>query len=214
MRLITFGCSNTYGQGLPDCHLVDKTGDFRAGPHPSKHAWPAVLGKLLNRETFNLSCPGASNRAICYNVLNFSFEPTDIVVCHWSFIHRHAVIYKDKPILNLGIWDIPERQIGESYQRYITTIDCDYNLMIESCGYIDHAHRYLKDKVQCLYHVVFKQEEFDQRPDWCSFDFIANAGYFNRSFPLALDNAHTGINGHKELAKTIFNQHLESLRGC
>lgn len=210
-RLITFGCSNTYGQGLPDCHLVDKTGSFRAGPHPSKHAWPAVLGKLLNRETINLSCPGASNRAICYNVLNFSFEPTDIVVCHWSLINRYAVIYKDKPMLNLGLWDIPEWQIGESYVKYIATVDNDYDRMIESSSLIDYTNLYLKDKIDQSFNICFNRREFKDMPNWVSFVFDLDAAFYNVEYPLALDNAHTGIQGHRELAKSIYKLYTDRI---
>lgn len=209
MRLVAFGCSNTYGQGLPDCHFLTKGGNSQPGPHPSKYAWPAQLGKMLDASSvINMGRPGASNKQIWNTVMNFKFEPDDFVVCHWSLIHRSCIIYPHKDLLALGLWPIPEKDIGEAYRRYIASVDCDYNLMIESCGFIDHAHRYLQERVQYLYHVTFNIGEFNQRPEWCSFEFIADAGFYNRSFPLALDNSHTGVQGHKELAKEIFNQHL------
>ena len=43
--LITFGCSFTYGHGLPDCIGGP---DGHAGPTPSEQAWPAMLGKIIN----------------------------------------------------------------------------------------------------------------------------------------------------------------------
>lgn len=214
-RLVAFGCSNTYGQGLPDCHFVNRAGGNEPGPHPSKHAWPAVLGKLLNTtETINMGKPGASNKQIWNTIMNFDFRSDDFVVCHWSLIHRSCIIYPHKDLLALGLWPNPEKDIGDAYRRYITTVDCDYNLMTESCGFIDHAHHYVKDRVKHLYHLTFRQHEFEHKPKWCSFDFAVEAGYFNRSFPLALDNSHTGIQGHKELAKEILNRHLEGLSGC
>lgn len=210
MRLIAFGCSNTYGQGLPDCHFTTKTGSFMPGPHPSKHAWPAQLGKMLDLKTvINMGVPGASNKQIWNNIMNFEFEPDDFVVCHWSLIHRSCIIYEHKDLLALGLWPIPEKEVGDAYRRFLASTNSDYNLMIESCGFIDHVHCLLKDKVKHLYHIVFRKQEFDLRPKWCSFDFIAEAGYFNRSFPLALDASHTGVQGHKELAKNIFNKHID-----
>jgi hypothetical protein len=211
-RLIAFGCSNTFGQGLPDCHFVNKAGKSYPGLHPSKHAWPAQLDKLLNiDEVLNMGKPGSSNKQIWNTIMNFKFQPDDFVVCHWSLIHRSCILYEHKDLLALGLWPIPERHIGESYQRYLSFADSDYNLMIESCGFIDHAHLFLKNRVKHLYHVVFKKDEFEKKPDWCNFDFITEAGYFNLNFPLALDNSHTGVQGHKELAKEIFNKHLESM---
>jgi hypothetical protein len=207
-RLIAFGCSNTYGQGLPDCHLIDRTGGYRAGPHPSKHAWPSVLGKLLNRETINLGSPGASNRAIWNNIVNFNFNSDDIVVCHWSLIHRYAVIKKDCKI-DLGLWDIPEYKISEAWVRYITEINDDYDRMLESVALIDHANLFLKTRVPVLLNVSFNQVEFENKPKWCNFKFDLDAAYYNIEFPLALDNAHTGLQGHKELAKQLFKFILE-----
>ena len=53
-RLIAFGCSNTYGQGLEDCHILPNF----PGPSPSKTAWPNTLGNLLNcSEVINQSKP-------------------------------------------------------------------------------------------------------------------------------------------------------------
>lgn len=212
-RLIAFGCSNTFGQGLPDCHFVNKSGRSYPGLHPSKHAWPAKLGKLLNVEqVINMGKPGSSNKQIWHTAINFEFEPDDFVVCHWSLVHRSCIIYPNKDLLALGLWPIPEREIGDAYQKFITTADCQHDLMIESCGFIDHAHLFLKDRVKYLYHVSFRPDEFDNLPSWTSFEFITHAGYFNLNYPRALDNSHTGVQGHKELAKDIFNKHLARLR--
>ena len=52
-RLVAFGCSNTYGEGLPDC-WVDKNGDPSRtkagfhGPKPSKLAWPRLMANNMN----------------------------------------------------------------------------------------------------------------------------------------------------------------------
>ena len=57
-RLITFGCSNTYGHGLPDCHVPPN----EAGPNPSKVAWPQLLADRRGLECVNLGQPGGSNK--------------------------------------------------------------------------------------------------------------------------------------------------------
>ena len=211
-RLIAFGCSNTFGQGLPDCHIVNKAGKFYPGLHPSKHAWPSKLGKLLGVEqVINMGKPGSSNKQIWNTIINFDFLDDDLVVCHWSLIHRSCIFYPNKDLIALGLWAIPEMNIGSAYQKYLAVTDSDYNLMIESCAYIDHAHLSLKNRVKHLYHVVFRSDEFTNKPSWCSFDFVTEAGYYKSHFPLALDNAHTGVQGHKKLAKDIFNKHIQKL---
>jgi hypothetical protein len=199
MRLIAFGCSNTYGQGLHDCYL--KGGP---GPHPSKYAWPAQLAKMLDCECVNMAHPGSSNKLIWHRVMNFDFAQTDIVVIHWSLLHRSSVIYKDKEHINLGLWNIIEKDIGDPWKRFITAINDDYDRLLDSCSYIDHANLYLRDKINKLANVVFNAEEFEHIPEWCSFKFDVAAGPFNKNFPMALDNAHTGPRGQKELAKAIY----------
>lgn len=197
-RLIAFGCSNTYGQGLHDCYI--KGGP---GPHPSKYAWPAQLADMLDLECVNNGIPGASNRLIWHNAINFNYKPDDIVVINWSLMHRSAVIYKDNSYLNLGLWNIIEKKIGEPWKKFITAINDDHDRLLENCVYIDHANLLLKNKVNKLCNVIFNAQEFEHLPDWCSFEFDVAAGSFNQNFPLALDNAHTGPRGHKELAKAI-----------
>jgi len=198
MRLVAFGCSNTYGQGLHDCYL-----NGGPGPHPSKYAWPAQLAKELNCDVVNLGSPGASNRYIWHRVVNFDYEPDDLVIVHWTLIHRYTVLFKDRDPLGLGLWDIVEKDIGDPWKRYITAVDDDYDRMIESCTFIDHAEHFLKHRVKTHKHLVFNATEFSQLPTWCSFEFLLESGAYNHNFPLALDNAHTGPRGHKALARAI-----------
>jgi hypothetical protein len=81
-RLIAFGCSFTYGQGLPECAIGNN--DSKVSNTPSELAWPAALGKLLKIETINKGIPGASNLEILYQILNFEFKNNDIVVIMWT----------------------------------------------------------------------------------------------------------------------------------
>ena len=197
-RLIALGCSNTYGQGLHDCYL--KGGP---GPHPSKYAWPARLGEMLDKEAVNLGQPGASNRYIWHKALTTDFELDDIVVLHWTLIHRHAVIYNDHTYLNLGIWYTMDRPVSDHWKKYIAAVDDDYDMLLESCICIDHANKYLENRVGKIVNIVFNDQEFDNLPSWCDFKFDLSAAPFNLDYPLALDDAHTGPRGHKELAKAI-----------
>lgn len=83
-RLVTFGCSYTYGHGLPDCHIKpDHPGD-----QPSKYAWPQLLAHELKRECLNLSEPGSGNFQILMNVLRTKFEPDDLVIIGYSYFTR------------------------------------------------------------------------------------------------------------------------------
>ena len=60
--LVAFGCSFTYGHGLPDCIGEDGVSN---GPTPSVLAWPNQLKTFCNFKTVdNQGEPGASNKII------------------------------------------------------------------------------------------------------------------------------------------------------
>ena len=59
-RLVTFGCSLTYGHGLADCYLPNG----REGPEPSIQAWPKLVSNKLRIEVDNRGIPGGSNKEI------------------------------------------------------------------------------------------------------------------------------------------------------
>lgn len=72
-RLITFGCSYTYGQGLPDCeNTVINTGIkkfYVNSSAPSKQGWPSILSKRLDLELVNISAPGLLSNNQTANLL-------------------------------------------------------------------------------------------------------------------------------------------------
>ncbi len=58
MKLYAFGCSNTYGFGLPDCW--DYIRKLQAGD-PSQYSFPVLVSKELELELVNGSECGISN---------------------------------------------------------------------------------------------------------------------------------------------------------
>jgi hypothetical protein len=134
-RLVLFGCSLTYGHGLPDC----VTADGNPGPSPSKMVWGELLGDRLARSVVNCSLPGASNQLILDSILNFEFENEDRVVVLWSFFTRGLLYLKDE-ICNIGPW-----QQTDIAKRYYELHD-DNDLYITSLHAIHYADCYLKNK--------------------------------------------------------------------
>ena len=84
-RLIAFGCSLTYGFGLPDCYVSD----MQHGPNPSVHAWPALTATALKLDIVNKAISGASNLKILNEILNFDFNIEDTVIILWSFYQHN-----------------------------------------------------------------------------------------------------------------------------
>lgn len=72
-RLITHGCSFTYGQELDD---------------PATQAWPALLAKSLGRDLVNLAQPAYANDAIVQDLVSFDLTKDDLVIVSWTLNHR------------------------------------------------------------------------------------------------------------------------------
>lgn len=91
--LYAFGCSNTYGEGLPDCWQPSPEAPKRHtyAPTPSRLAWPQLTADTLGYECANLAIPGASNKLILHRILNTRFKPNSKVVVCWSYTNRHTV---------------------------------------------------------------------------------------------------------------------------
>ena len=73
-RIITFGCSFTYGHYLEHDQK-----------QPSTSAWPSMLGTLMGLEVINKAIPGASNLEILLSILKFKFLKDDIVIVGGKF---------------------------------------------------------------------------------------------------------------------------------
>ena len=118
MKLIAFGCSNTFGQFLPDVWNeetelpIDDEG-------PSQFAWPQILADKLNLKCCNFGEPGISNKEIWYNIVNGEsfFEIDDIVIICWTYSDRNCII-KSKEIKQLRYWDTLDVE-SRSYYKYI-----------------------------------------------------------------------------------------------
>lgn len=192
-RLLTFGCSHTFGHGLHDCinyknnHPLDK---------PSEFAWPALLGNLLNIETVNLSYPGSSAKQVLHTILNTEIRPDDIVIVLWPHHHR-VCFYKDSDeYVRIGPW---MKNAEYYYDNYYYEYDSifEYFQKINMCEYIFKSHT-----DQC-YQFIF--ENVDITFNWNRVNIVPV--YFSdirKSKPLALDNLHPGPEAHLDFANKLY----------
>jgi hypothetical protein len=138
-RLIAFGCSSTYGQGLPDC----TTGREK----PSKYAWPSLLSKDLGLELVNKSLCGAPNKKILLEILNFPFNETDRVAILWSFHHRGYLFNKhldSRPVM------ITDNDTKEYYMMHT-----EYDMCVNTHLDMHHAYSFLEKNNLKNYHFYF-----------------------------------------------------------
>ena len=211
-RIITFGCSFTYGSELPDCVGQPKLNSLSQiwDRKPSQYAWPAVLGKLMNMDVCNQSHPGASNLEILCEVLDFKFRPDDIVVIMWSLSHRELIFeevnsksYKRKfgekglrPWRKLTVWS--KGVMAEDFQK-VKEIDYIKRTWI----YMHHADLYLKSKkLKYIHYPAAPYEIQELKPDFIE---APDNLYWTRTQKIdaAADDRHPGIESHKLQAEEI-----------
>jgi hypothetical protein len=80
-RIISFGCSNTFGLELQGTTVYDL---------PSKLSYPSLLGSV------NLAIPGASNKEIMLKILEIDFFKTDIVTILWTYPKSRTLLFHKK----------------------------------------------------------------------------------------------------------------------
>lgn len=209
-RLVTFGCSYTYGHGLPDC-ITDHGG---AGKIPSKFAWPHLLAKKLDKELYNAGIPGASNKLIMDTVINFPFKPTDTVVILWTYLSRHCILSHKKlepgtkldkevrvlPNGNLHTFIGTNDNLSLS-ARYYRLLHNEEDQLIMTNHYISYVRLYLeKHNIPNLQTTI---NELDHPLIYdISWSDLAN------NYPSTPDG-HIGIEAQEELTNRIYKRMTE-----
>lgn len=224
-RIVAFGCSNTWGEGLPDkWDYEHKICTYDNGP--SKFAWPQILANNLKRECLNLSEPGTSNKFITNRILNTKFEKDDIVVVVWTFYSRTCFFQDDGSHKRIMVQDILNNKIGKlkrnskyrfeiNYNRkwnkiYYRHFYTDVNANIDSHMNFNLVKFYLdKNNIKNYHftcdHVQTNVPDFFSSspipiPSWSTVSPIEINDCYN---DYALDCNHPGIESHKKIAEKI-----------
>lgn len=201
-RLVAFGCSFTYGQGLPGCVVGNNTSNV--SNTPSDLAWPSLLGKLLKVETINKGIPGASNLEILYQILNFEFRKNDTVVIMWSLPVRDLYFIsnsnKIKPYRQLGLWLTNKTGYVFEWLSNVKLVD----QIVKSWIYIQHADLYLgKKNIKYIHFPANSQELLEYKPKFIK--NITNLYIDGQSYiDTCVADRHPEINSHTETANKIY----------
>ena len=197
-KLVTFGCSCTFGQALDDCIITDWSADIK----PSKFAWPELLSNLMKLECDNRAQPGYSNLQILDTILSTNIDPNDTVIVMWSYFGRDMIL--DDNGTKHRIHSTDETEIVKYWASTHTITD----LMYRSWVYMHHALIYLQSLGVKFYFVqVLKDLKFlNMKPEWArSISFLnVDVGKYSAISPKAADNAHPGKQAHELIAHSIY----------
>ena len=204
-RLVSFGCSHTYGDSLFD----EASRTNRNIKEPSKYAWPNVLAQQLNKKCINLSCKGASNKEICYRILNTNFFTEDYVLLLWTHTGRTCILQDNFAVKQLHSHDkaynLKESKIY--YANFYT--ECD--AIQTDFFYINLANLYLQSlNLDLVVNLLISDDMLNNNfvPTlWNKVNF--QDFYFKEfldSYPKAYDGSHMGEEGHIAYANQIFHK--------
>tara|TARA_B100001287_G_scaffold48173_1_gene37177 strand:- start:731 stop:1495 length:765 start_codon:yes stop_codon:yes gene_type:complete len=181
-RLAVFGCSFTYGHGLPDCIGPDFTGP---GEQPSKMGWPNHLKTRLQFTGLdNMAVPGASNKMIADEIVNYEIKEPTVAVILWSNFERKTIFKEeltkknkkrlypgaDSPRLHMMPMFIHKDHMPDSFwkgfdkkgkdkfsnliQTYYEDYHYDYDCVYENCILINYVHSFLESKGVKSFHLI------------------------------------------------------------
>jgi len=206
-RLVTFGCSFTYGEGLKDCWIpVGET--MGPGHTASKYAWPQLVANKLNCDVLNQGWGGASNKYIWHKMLHTELNNNDIVVFLWTYHNRMCFFDHSDKHSRIIIQDIDnknqsieKRKLAKLYFRHIYR---EYDSVIDMWNRINFSKLYLDNHNIKNYHFILEKNLEWPVPDWNCTDYIPID--FNKdNYPLAEDNKHPGEEAQSVVADRIFD---------
>tara|TARA_B100000085_G_scaffold70905_1_gene63576 strand:- start:12201 stop:12875 length:675 start_codon:yes stop_codon:yes gene_type:complete len=214
-RIVAFGCSFTYGEGLPDWS--------ESKGLPSRFAWPAVLGMKLEYEVLNQGIPGGSNKQCAMKVLDTEFDEDDIAIFYWTFWHRDVIFRENKgkrcdlKILpsqneNFKDWTKKEKKILQFY--YKNSYE-PFHSFIEDIAWINHAKYHLDGLGIKNFHFTVMPIPYVERgkgllpfwdkkihlPKWNKVDFVQLC---HRKFQVdEMPDGHPGVKTQSIMANKI-----------
>jgi len=186
-RLVTFGCSFTYGTALEE----------------QTDAWPYVAGKTLSKEVINKAVPGSSNLRILCEVLKFDFKDNDVVVIMWSLPLRDLQ-FRNNGYQEIGVWS-KGPQINKMLIDGATE---DYTK--KTWVYMQHADLYLQTKNVKYIHYPATLDIMKYQLDFVNINNL----FLTRTEKIddATDKQHPGPKSHKkqadEIARILINEEI------
>jgi|TARA_B110000908_G_scaffold103855_1_gene122272 hypothetical protein len=214
-RLITLGCSQTYGHGLSD--ISKQGGQPVMSKGPSQQAWPALLGHKLDCKISNMAMPAASNKHIAHSVSTFEgtkkpIKRNTIIVFCWTYMLRSCIIKEDGSFTYIHAHKVNEHAAGykesEAWVNYRLLADPEHTDMLhDNLVWMSWANQYARRRTPHVYNFSMMGGIDKDLQKLYNINILQDLTYITRQHPLALDNSHLGPEAHKEVANVI-NTHI------
>jgi len=202
-RLVVFGDSYTFGDGLPDCYPVTPE------TKPSEYVWAQLVANKLDYELVNLAKCGSSNLEILWKIMNTSFKDDDLILVAWTPHHIRSHFFE-------FINKTTTTKVGTENPRYKDIVmsmgdissdtkydDLDhhknYDITMKNYLIVNHGGLFLKNKNLNYYHIELSKKFTD-------FEIDNTITILPWMVDLGLDNGHPGPKSHEVLSRIIYNK--------
>ena len=214
MRLVTFGCSNTAGEGLDDAIT---TGNPGQPDRPSMFAWPQLLADQMNLENINMAQGGSSNKQITWTIQNFDFQKDDVVVIMWSMPNRWCLITDNRntdnlPKLNkIGPWKVRKKikfakTTSDYYYKHLYN---EFDSLVDTYTRIDYVSNMLNNLSIKNFHAMCRDDHLaitkEKILNWQTTKFLETTIH-NSTVDVAADHEHPGYASHRLIAEKIHKE--------
>jgi hypothetical protein len=220
-NLFAFGCSHTYGYGLPDVvqYMTGKeiypTKFGKNYNFGSKFAWPQLLANKLNLECYNYGCCGANGKEVVWLITqclqhNMIFNK-DTVAILWPAFSRTG-IFENDPLCNPSsqvitnrIWaDKGNKRSKVFYYSYYN----EYDFAIQRWQEIILVDLLCKERGINCYHSTYNKELTPAEVGLKSITKNMNIDFMQGSpwsVDFSADGKHHGPKSNELLASKWFN---------
>ena len=189
-RLVAFGCSLAHGMGLPI---------------PDKQVWGGLLSNYLNREFVNQGIPGASNKQILHAIMNFEFQPDDLVFVLWTMIDRYGVLEYNSSKSEYRFYKFTPKSRDDRSINYYKNFHTDHDHLFLFKVFVEYSIELLKKKNIQPYN-LFINEKVHLGIDTQSTFVNVYRNKFSNRYPKGIDGIHMGVEGNRDYAKAIYKE--------
>lgn len=142
-RIVSFGCSFTWGTDLPDCSDGNPYGF-------SQLTWSALVAQKLDKQYYSCALGGSGNLSIADRVFDWvNLNPDDFVMINWTFLDRFDYSDPMGSHFNNGTSDFRtcrpgnDDTISEFYFRHLHS---EYRDKLTALMYVKTTIDYLRSK--------------------------------------------------------------------
>ena len=188
-RLITFGCSHTFGAGVPD---------------PDQQVWGKIVSNHLKLEFVNEGIRGSSNKLIAHQVRNFNFIPSDTVIILWSYLPRYGKLEDRYTYENFN--PAKNTEISNTFYKHFYS---DYDSKFTNKVFINYTLHYLLSLKIKFYFAGITYDTINSLTDINDYNLPIDFTQYQERYKMSAIDKHLNVTGNLLYGNNMTEKILE-----